>query len=483
MYSLKYLQKMNFISGLFSQKRIFFLFESRNLLMTPKKFSFTLILLLMAAFAYNDLFAQTASQTINASYSGTVNNSDVNTEGDMTINKNSKRGFVVFDVSSLPSNATIISAVIICNSNSLGNVPDTGNFVYDLNVIPTSDTFITFNDANGGVLYGSGITWNYQRTSMNLNARAISEIQSNIHPGGRFAAALKPSSTVTQEWNFNTYANSVATPTLVINYSASNSLTPQSDFDAVKKDVVINEAVQFQDKSTNTPTTWKWDFNYDLQPGTNTSTTQNPSFAYSAPGKYTVTLMVTNSAGSDTKIKPHFVHVFATPTANFTASSDTSNKNLVYFKDASLNEATSWLWDFGDSTSSTEQNPIHNYATIKTYHVCLTASNIAGTSDTCMDVDLNNTSGFYNRTKNNTDFFSAIPTVFQKGINLECKDDKINSTPYEFVLFSIDGRKVYEETLSVKNTFINLESLKQGVYFISLSNGSVKGSKIIVKQD
>jgi PKD repeat protein len=46
----------------------------------------------------------------------------------------------------------------------------------------------------------------------------------------------------------------------------------------------------------------------------------------------------------------------------------------VQFYDLSTN-ATSWAWDFGDGTTSTEQDPIHTYTTGGTFTVKLTASN------------------------------------------------------------------------------------------------------------
>ncbi len=58
--------------------------------------------------------------------------------------------------------------------------------------------------------------------------------------------------------------------------------------------------------------------------------------------------------------------------------SDTLSGSEVFFTDMSsdnLNNApTSWLWDFGDGTSSTTQNPMHYYQdTTHSYVVCLTA--------------------------------------------------------------------------------------------------------------
>ena len=37
------------------------------------------------------------------------------------------------------------------------------------------------------------------------------------------------------------------------------------------------------------------------------------------------------------------------------------DRRLVAFKDLSVGKITSWKWDFGDGTTSTEQNPIHAY--------------------------------------------------------------------------------------------------------------------------
>ncbi|MDD1686473.1 PKD domain-containing protein [Methanoregula sp.] len=50
----------------------------------------------------------------------------------------------------------------------------------------------------------------------------------------------------------------------------------------------------------------------------------------------------------------------------------------VNFTDTSLNTPTSWLWDFGDETTSTEQNPSHTYTLVGVYTVTLTATNSAG---------------------------------------------------------------------------------------------------------
>jgi len=65
------------------------------------------------------------------------------------------------------------------------------------------------------------------------------------------------------------------------------------------------------------------------------------------------------------------------PRASFTFS---INGNTVAFTDTSTGSPTSWLWDFGDNNTSTQQNPVHTYAVEDSYTVVLTARNAVGES-------------------------------------------------------------------------------------------------------
>ena len=70
------------------------------------------------------------------------------------------------------------------------------------------------------------------------------------------------------------------------------------------------------------------------------------------------------------------------PIADFSASTTNAIVNEeISFTDESAFTPTSWLWYFGDGTTSTEQNPTHSYSTIGTYTVQLTVENENG-SDT-----------------------------------------------------------------------------------------------------
>lgn len=107
------------------------------------------------------------------------------------------------------------------------------------------------------------------------------------------------------------YARAYATTNVGTVYgnqiSFYTSLAPIAQFFASQSNAFIGNSVQFTDQSENSPTAWLWDFG----DGT-TSTSRNPSHIYSSAGRYTVTLTVTNSFGSDNETKVSYITVINT---------------------------------------------------------------------------------------------------------------------------------------------------------------------------
>ena len=66
------------------------------------------------------------------------------------------------------------------------------------------------------------------------------------------------------------------------------------------------------------------------------------------------------------------------PEANYTSDVIKSCDGVVQFEDLSTNIPISWLWDFGDGSTSFAQNPIHTYTASGAYDVTLTSSNLFG---------------------------------------------------------------------------------------------------------
>ncbi|MDD1654038.1 MAG: PKD domain-containing protein [Methanomicrobiales archaeon] len=80
--------------------------------------------------------------------------------------------------------------------------------------------------------------------------------------------------------------------------------------------------VSFTDQSTNTPTSWLWEFGDG-----NTATFQNTAHTYIAQGTYTVKLTATNAGGSDSETKIGYITV-GNPSESlvFITSTDTDRK-------------------------------------------------------------------------------------------------------------------------------------------------------------
>jgi PKD repeat protein len=69
------------------------------------------------------------------------------------------------------------------------------------------------------------------------------------------------------------------------------------------------------------------------------------------------------------------------PVPAFTASPVSGEAPLqVRFTDLSSGIPTSWIWNFGDGTSATDQNPVHTYSSPGVYSVALTVGNAYGTN-------------------------------------------------------------------------------------------------------
>lgn len=136
--------------------------------------------------------------------------------------------------------------------------------------------------------------------------------------------------------------------------------------------------VRFQDQSTGGITSWFWDFGNGA-----TATLQNPSTTYFTPGSYTVTLTVTNSQGTNTLTRTQYILVYPKPAINFTVNDSTACfPHPAQFTDLSVagpgTVNTTWLWDFGDGSQATSQNPRHVYTSSGNYTVTLKATNDKG---------------------------------------------------------------------------------------------------------
>jgi hypothetical protein len=68
----------------------------------------------------------------------------------------------------------------------------------------------------------------------------------------------------------------------------------------------------------------------------------------------------------------------AAPVTDFVSNTQVSCQGTIHFNDRSTSLPSSWVWDFGDGSTSTSRNPSHTYTTSGTYNVSLTSANSSG---------------------------------------------------------------------------------------------------------
>lgn len=160
---------------------------------------------------------------------------------------------------------------------------------------------------------------------------------------------------------------------------------PRASFSLTPAGGLAPLAVQFTDLSdpgSSPITNWFWNFG-----DATTGTGPNPSHTYRSVGRYTVTLRVVSAVGEGITALDKIVEVLPppiSPKARFEADPVSGRAPLiVQFTDTSApgeRPITTYRWDFGDGSRSTQTNPAHTYAEPGTYGVSLTVSNSVGES-------------------------------------------------------------------------------------------------------
>jgi len=100
-------------------------------------------------------------------------------------------------------------------------------------------------------------------------------------------------------------------------------------------------------------------------------------------GVYPISLMVSNPLHSDTVIDDEAITVIAEPVAAFNAEAQGLNVSL----DNQSIYASEYLWDFGDGSTSTDEDPDHTYVNEGIYTITLLITNQCGTSSQTSEVN------------------------------------------------------------------------------------------------
>lgn len=146
------------------------------------------------------------------------------------------------------------------------------------------------------------------------------------------------------------------------------------DFTASKLEACVGEPIAFNNASNLPGNTWLWNFG----DGT-TATSKNSIKTYTAPGVYTVRYIIRQDICVDTIVKVDYITIRQSIVPSFGADTSISCQSplTVNFNNTTPG-GVQYLWDFGDGTTSTQENPSHVFTNNSTYTITLTVIDSSG---------------------------------------------------------------------------------------------------------
>ena len=124
-----------------------------------------------------------------------------------------------------------------------------------------------------------------------------------------------------------------------------------------------------------------WDFDDN-----DTSHAVSPVHPYNSPGSYNVNLIATSSSGCIGSVT-HTVKVFPVPFASFNEHSICAGTSITMDNVSTIESGTmTYSWDFGNSTSSTNDNPTLTYSNAGMFNIKMIATSDHQCTDTTIKI-------------------------------------------------------------------------------------------------
>lgn len=218
-------------------------------------------------------------------------------------------------------------------------------------------------------------------------------------------------------------------------------------------------SINFTNTSSVDAISWSWNFDN----GQTDTTSTPPSQFYNSPGNYNISLIVTNTNGCPNTTNQTLT-VYQSPVPAFTPTSVCVNELAAFIDNSTFlgtDSILSWSWDFGDSGTSTLQNPFHMYTAPGFYNMVLTVNTAfcSGTDTVQINVENIPTASFIPDTTNgcadllvnfnNTSSANASNFFWDFGDG----DTSIAISPYHLFLNSYGFDTTYIVTLIAQTTF------------------------------
>jgi PKD repeat protein len=152
--------------------------------------------------------------------------------------------------------------------------------------------------------------------------------------------------------------------------------------DCIGKNIIFTDS---SISSLSSITKWYWNFGDGSPQVIATSNVAQPHI-YVTTGTFTVTLKVESASGCQSTVFSKSIVISPNPVAAFDFGNACLPAGAMQFTDkSSISNGTqsqfTYQWNFGDATTSTQQNPVHNYSATGPFTVNLTVTSNAGCTD------------------------------------------------------------------------------------------------------
>lgn len=255
---------------------------------------------------------------------------------------------------------------------------------------------------------------------------------------------------------------------------------------------VVGNTVNLLNTSSDTLTsTFNWNFG-----DANTSSLTNPgTHTYTSAGTYTILLAMGNTflGCSDSIFQTITVGGPTSCATTFTMVQDSFNLLQWYVYPTITGQAPfTYLWDFGDTTTSTLAYPTHNYSNTSHHIVCLTVTDANLCVSTFCDSSMAHRMTAEAYASSGMQFLTVVnvadgiqeqneihASVFPNPVTDLITVSFNKSVSGTIRITDLAGKTVYEIAMNGVQKQIDLSFLSQGIYSINLSGDNVNWNKKI----
>ena len=151
------------------------------------------------------------------------------------------------------------------------------------------------------------------------------------------------------------------------------------------------------------------------------------------------------------------VTIISDPISDFEFSADENNVGISF---TNLSEnADSYLWDFGDGTTSEEENPVHGYGAAGTYEVSLTAINSCGEITSTQSLTISEDGVLAVN-------FDLDLSIHPNPSSEILQVDNLNQEKRNFQIIDLSGQVKISGQINEEDSKIAVDELIDGVYFL-----------------